>query len=145
MSKLSSEDIKKILKNNEPKSKKILSDEASYSDFMKELNKKMKNIKVNNKKLNELVENIELLISMVQDYYHKKYTAIPVKSILSVIGGLIYVLAPVDAIPDYIPVVGYVDDIAVIALVLKLIDSDLQDYKAWKAKQKNYKASQGLN
>ena len=45
MSKLSSEDIKKILKNNEPKSKKILSDEASYNDFMKEVNKKMKSIK----------------------------------------------------------------------------------------------------
>lgn len=137
MSKLSSEDIKKILKNNEPKSKKILSDEASYNDFMKEVNKKMKSIKTNNNNLNKLIEDIELLVGMVQDYYHKRYTVIPVKSILSIIGGLIYVIAPVDAIPDFIPVVGYVDDAGVIALVLNLIDSDLQAYKKWKSSQKN--------
>ena len=34
--------------------------------------------------------------------------------------GLIYVISPIDLIPDFIPVIGYLDDAAVVTLVLGL-------------------------
>ena len=50
-----------------------------------------------------------------------------------VIGGavLAYALSPIDLIPDFIPVVGYADDAAVIAWVLNSIAEELKDFKNW--------------
>ena len=43
------------------------------------------------------------------------------------------VLSPIDLIPDVIPVVGLVDDAAVIAICLLMIEQELHDYSEWKA------------
>ncbi len=43
-----------------------------------------------------------------------------------------YVVSPVDAIPDTIPVVGYVDDFAVVEFVAKSVKDDVEEDKEWK-------------
>ena len=45
-------------------------------------------------------------------------------------------LNPADLFPDFILGVGYLDDAAVIAFCLKLIDTELQRYIEWQAAQK---------
>ena len=41
-----------------------------------------------------------------------------------------YALSPIDLIPDFIPLVGYVDDAAVIAACLAMVREDLARFKA---------------
>lgn len=48
------------------------------------------------------------------------------------ISALIYFVSPVDIIPDFLPVVGYLDDAAVVAACIKLVKSDIDDYKQWR-------------
>ena len=45
---------------------------------------------------------------------------------------VLYVLNPLDLIPDLIFGFGLVDDAGVVALCLKLVESDLHRYAAWK-------------
>ena len=52
-----------------------------------------------------------------------------------IIGALIYFIVPIDAIPDIAPLIGYLDDLGVIAAVLKYLGNELipyydKDYKA---------------
>jgi uncharacterized membrane protein YkvA (DUF1232 family) len=47
-------------------------------------------------------------------------------------GALLYVFSPIDAIPDFIPGLGIVDDAAVVAALLDCIHADPQRYKDWK-------------
>ena len=54
---------------------------------------------------------------------------------LVTIAALLYVLSPIDLIPDFIPVVGYVDDALVVAVCIKLVQADLDKYRDWKLKQ----------
>ena len=77
-------------------------------------------------------EEFKLLMSMVKDYYNKKYTEVPWYIISSIGAALLYVLSPIDLIPDVLPVIGYVDDVAVIAFCLKLVSSEVEKYKVWK-------------
>ena len=55
---------------------------------------------------------VEQALSM---YYALQDPDTPVWAKSIIIGGLIYLISPVDAIPDVIPVVGLTDDIAVLA------------------------------
>jgi len=52
-----------------------------------------------------------------------------------IIVGLGYFISPVDAVPDVIPVVGYVDDALVVAYVVHLLSQDIAKYRAWRKGQ----------
>lgn len=83
-------------------------------------------------KLHRYVDDVQILFSLLRDYANGTYREIPWNIIASVGGALLYVLSPIDLIPDFIPVIGYLDDAAVIAFCLNLIEKDLAAYKAWK-------------
>lgn len=82
--------------------------------------------------LGKFWSDLKLLFELVNDYRKGEYRKIPWSSIVAIIATLLYVLNPFDIIPDFIPVFGLMDDAAVVALCLKIIDGDLQAYKKWK-------------
>jgi len=45
-----------------------------------------------------------------------------------VVGALVYFIIPTDAIPDFTPIIGYVDDAAVIAAVIKTLGKGFLKY-----------------
>ncbi|NJD21144.1 MAG: DUF1232 domain-containing protein [Melioribacter sp.] len=45
-----------------------------------------------------------------------------------VIAALIYFISPIDAIPDLVPLVGYLDDLGVITAVIKYLGHELVPY-----------------
>jgi len=83
-------------------------------------------------KLNRFSADIKLMFSMIQDYWNGSYRDVPWKSIAAMAGALLYVMNPLDFIPDLILGIGFVDDVGVVALCLKLVESDLHRYAAWK-------------
>jgi uncharacterized membrane protein YkvA (DUF1232 family) len=64
-----------------------------------------------------------------------RYIKIPLRSLAAILAALTWFLSPFDLICDFIPVIGYLDDIFVIGLALKLCHDDLREFKAWRAEQ----------
>lgn len=85
--------------------------------------------------LKRFVEDAKVLLAMVRDYWRRNYRQVPVGVIGAVVFALIYVFNPFDFIPDVLPLVGQVDDAAVIAALLSLVEGDLAKYKNWKDQQ----------
>jgi len=83
-------------------------------------------------KLERFSADIKLMFSMIRDYWNGSYRNVPWKSIAAMAGALLYVMNPLDFIPDLIVGIGFVDDVGVVALCLKLVESDLHKYAAWK-------------
>ena len=77
-------------------------------------------------------DNEALFEQASQDYANGNYREVPFNVVAAIGGALLYVLSPLDLIPDFIPIVGYLDDAAVIAFCLNLIEKDLISYKVWK-------------
>jgi uncharacterized membrane protein YkvA (DUF1232 family) len=96
-----------------------------------DIDKKM----ASNKAFRALLENGRLLLSLVMDYAKGNYREVPYWAIGAAALALVYVLSPVDAIPDVIPIIGLLDDATVLAFCMKLVDTELAKYKEWKAKQ----------
>jgi uncharacterized membrane protein YkvA (DUF1232 family) len=45
---------------------------------------------------------------------------------------LLYLISPIDISPDIIPLIGFVDDVAILVFAASLIKDDLEKYRAWK-------------
>ena len=81
------------------------------------------------------IEDVKLLFSVIKDYWIGEYRGIPWGSIAAIAAALLYVINPIDLIPDSIPIIGLVDDALVIAACLSFVKQDLQNYKQWKLEQ----------
>lgn len=76
--------------------------------------------------LRDLLNNVKLLYQMLRDPHYK--LAWKTKAII--LGGLIYFILPVDATPDFIPFLGYLDDTVVLGYVIKLLREEIDEYKS---------------
>ena len=122
---------------NDRKAKQQLDREAGkiHDDDVEKLLERQKTIeeKVRNSgKLKRFSGDISLMFSMLKDYWNGDYREVPWKSIAAIAGALVYVLNPLDVIPDLILGFGFMDDAGVVALCLRLVESDLLRYAAWK-------------
>lgn len=85
--------------------------------------------------LSKYTELGKIMIGMLKDVKNGVYPEIPWFTIGTVVVALLYLLNPFDLIPDFIPGLGYIDDLSVLALGTGWIESDLHKYLDWKIKQ----------
>jgi len=82
--------------------------------------------------LGRLIADGEILIALVRDYWNGSYRRVPFWAIGASVFALLYVLAPIDLVPDVIPVIGVVDDAAVVSVCLALLHQEIGRYVAWR-------------
>lgn len=120
-------DFESIVNKLKNKANSIFNDNGKLNNLLS----KTKKIINENGELDNIINDIKLLIQLVKDYKNKRYTQVSKNSIIMVIISLIYLVSPIDLIPDFL-VGGFIDDAAVIAYVLKKIQLELEHYKEWK-------------
>ncbi len=126
MAKITGKQAKKAVDKG---SKKVTEDDAQkVLDKKKEIEDKFKSAGP----LGKFVSDLKILFSVVQDYIKGDYREIPWLTIAAIVFALLYVLSPIDLIPDFIPVIGYVDDALIVAACLALVEQDLAQYVEWK-------------
>jgi uncharacterized membrane protein YkvA (DUF1232 family) len=78
------------------------------------------------RKLKREAANIPFLEDMLTAHYcaFDRHTPLYVKAVL--VGAMVYFVVPDDLIPDYIPVIGYADDAAVLAAAFKVVSSHIK-------------------
>jgi uncharacterized membrane protein YkvA (DUF1232 family) len=93
---------------------------------------KLKEKVKNSKNLSGLFDDLMLLSSLVKDYWKGRYRKIPYKAIAAIVFTILYVLNVVDLVPDFIPGLGLLDDATIVGLCLKMVSTDIEQYKIWK-------------
>jgi uncharacterized membrane protein YkvA (DUF1232 family) len=74
---------------------------------------------------------------LVKAWLAGDYKDISVKSIAILIAAIFYFLNPFDAIPDVIPAIGYVDDVGVVAWVIKTLKDEIEKFRVWESARTN--------
>lgn len=77
--------------------------------------------------------DFDTLIRMVRSWAVGDYQQIPWKTIVLIVGAVIYFLNPIDLIPDFIYGLGFVDDIAILQFVISSVREDLDQFLAWES------------
>ena len=122
------EKLRKALETNSEEAKSTIKDEDKFERLVQRLENKLKLIP----QIGKYISDIACMVSLVRSYIKKEYTDIPIGTIISIVSTLIYIVSPIDLIPDFIPVVGHIDDIMLLGWVLKSIHSDVEEYKKWR-------------
>lgn len=78
-------------------------------------------------RLLQLGRQILLLYDMLRDWWSGNHT-LPWKTAAAVIAALLYFVNPFDLVPDFVPLIGYLDDAVVVGACFRLIRADLRGY-----------------
>ncbi len=119
VAKIKEEDVEIVMENEESISKKIS----------------------NSTPLRKFTELGKIMYAMLKDVKNGRYTEVPWFTIASMVLALLYVLNPLDIIPDFIPGIGYIDDMAVMSIALGWIETDLHKYLDWRIEETKKQAS----
>jgi uncharacterized membrane protein YkvA (DUF1232 family) len=76
--------------------------------------------------------DIKTLLAMLYDFLVGRYRSVPFKTLAAIVVAILYVISPIDLLPDFIPFVGYLDDAFVIVLAIDLVRDDLETYRIWR-------------
>lgn len=82
-----------------------------------------------------LKEDLRLLQNLSLAWWRGEYRAIAPRALVAVVAALLYFLAPLDALPDWLPGLGLVDDLAVLAWVLSTWREELAAFRVWRQAQ----------
>lgn len=93
--------------------------------------------KINHPDWKKYKNKIILMFQFLKDVKQKNYPGTPWKTLAAMIFTILYIINPLDLVPDFIPFIGYLDDITVFGFALKLINKDLETYENWKLEQQS--------
>ena len=70
---------------------------------------------------------------LAKAYAQGHYREIPWKTMLIVLGAIIYFVNPIDLLPDLIPVAGLTDDFAVLVWVYNALGTEIEKFQLWES------------
>lgn len=78
--------------------------------------------------LAEVLDDLKMLYNYVHDIATGTYTDYSKAKLAIAVAALIYVVSPIDLIPDFLPG-GFIDDVAIVGFAIKQLHDELEKYK----------------
>ena len=91
---------------------------------------KLSNLELKDDDLKGILGTIKTFIRMLRAFRSGQYD-IPWLTIVMIVAALIYFIVPLDALPDFIPITGYIDDFSIIMAVYKKFKEDIVAFQVW--------------
>lgn len=125
---LNTEQARELLDEGTQEAQEVIQNPSKVDELLLQLEEKLKEVPA----IGSTLADLPLMISMVKAWITKEYTEVSPKVIACLVGAVLYLLKKKDLISDSIPVIGIVDDLAVLGLALKLSEPELKAYAAWR-------------
>lgn len=118
----------KVLFKYLPRAKKIVSDPERMEKLAEESFALLKG----EGKMAEVRREGLLLWKLAKDTVTGRYRGLKKRNLFLIVAGLMYLVNPMDIVPDFIFAVGFADDVAVLMYVFKKLDKEIKAYEAWR-------------
>jgi uncharacterized membrane protein YkvA (DUF1232 family) len=76
-------------------------------------------------------DKVVTLGKLLKAYASGEYRDIELKNLVIMIASLVYFLSPIDLVPDFLPLLGYADDIALLTYVLRSVGEEVEKFELW--------------
>jgi uncharacterized membrane protein YkvA (DUF1232 family) len=128
--KFDEEKLKQQFEKMKHKAEEVIDDPDQVKKVAESAWEKAKDLK---EPLAQVWEQLKSMVQMVRAWISGDYKEVPTTSIIAIVAGLMYLLSPIDLIPDFIPVLGYLDDIFVLGVVFTQVAKDIKAFEEWMA------------
>ncbi|NLH95283.1 MAG: DUF1232 domain-containing protein [Synergistaceae bacterium] len=78
-------------------------------------------------KVRVMAKQATLVFEMLKSWW-KGEIDLPWKTVAAMTVSLLYLASPIDLLPDFFPLAGYLDDIFIVAVALELVQDELKDF-----------------
>jgi uncharacterized membrane protein YkvA (DUF1232 family) len=79
----------------------------------------------------EAWETLQTMFRLIKASISGEYTGVPGTTVAAAVAVLIYFLSPIDLIPDFIPVLGLLDDVALVAWFSTTLKHEMDKFHEW--------------
>jgi len=114
----------------------FLKNRQRMSGLLQSAGSKLKDIDMGKVNVSQFRDRIMVMVRMARAYINGSYRDVPWKSIVAVTAALIYFVTPLDLVPDFIPISGFLDDFTVVLWVYNSIKHQLDDFVVWETEIK---------
>ncbi|EFI42646.1 hypothetical protein HMPREF0629_01305 [Peptoniphilus sp. oral taxon 386 str. F0131] len=118
----------KILLRLKKSAERIYNDKDKFSELLE----KIKHSRLNIDEFSKIKFELILLISMCYDFIKGRYKNIRKSDMLLIICAFIYLLNPMDIIPDMLLEIGFLDDLTILTYLISKIRLQIKNYEKWK-------------
>ena len=125
---LNMEQARELLDKGTEEAQEIITNPSKVDEILVQLEEKLKSVPA----IGSTLADLPLMIAMVKAWIKKEYTEVSPKVIACLVGAILYLLKRKDLISDSLPVIGIVDDLAVMGLALKLSEPELKAFAEWR-------------
>ena len=73
------------------------------------------------------------MLRLLRSFCNGKYRRVPWESLISIIVAIAYFTSPLDLIPDFLPGIGYVDDVIILRFVYRSVKDELERLMEWES------------
>ena len=122
------EKAKEALNGFKEQAEELLKDGSKVEQLLQQAEQKVKDVPG----VGAALSKLPLMLSMIRGYITKEYTEVSPKVIITMICALIYLISGKDLIPDSKPVIGMVDDLAVVSAAFVMVNPELEAYAKWR-------------
>lgn len=117
----------KFFKRAQKRASELLRNKEKLNHLLRVAGDKFGNLSKNG----ALVDRLKVMIRMIKAYVRGHYRQVKTTNILLIIAAILYFVMPLDMIPDFIPVSGYVDDFSIVLWVYNQLQQEIDQYLVW--------------
>ena len=81
----------------------------------------------------EVWENLQTLGRLIKASVSGDYHGVPTSTLIGGVAVFLYFLTPIDFVPDFIPVIGLLDDVSLLAWFMTSIKGEMEKFAEWEA------------
>ena len=111
------------------KAQEIAHEEGKLRQLLKNAGEKLEKF-AHHPKVQPILESLMIFKRMIKAHKSGEFK-VSAKSLALIVLGILYFVSPLDIIPDFLPVLGFTDDLSVILAVYHAVKHEVQAFLDW--------------
>jgi uncharacterized membrane protein YkvA (DUF1232 family) len=78
-----------------------------------------------------VLDDLKALLRLIRAYAKGDYRKVSWESMVVVVGAVLYVVSPIDVIPDFLLGSGFLDDVGVLTFAYRRVHKEVEEFLEW--------------